>query len=55
MTPENFVIGVVIGGLLWTFFPDGPGGRNNGGQGNKPMGMDKRDQIELMRRMRGDD
>ncbi len=53
--PLEVIFGFLLAGILWTFFPDGPGGHSNGGQGNKPMRMDRRDQIEMMRRMRGDD
>ena len=52
--PPEAIFGFLLAGLMFTLKPDGPGGRN-GGQGNKPMGMDKRDQVELMKRMRGDD
>ena len=46
--PLKVIFGFLLAGILFTIKPDGPGGRN-GGQGNK------QDQVELMKRMRGDD
>ncbi len=45
--PPEVIFGFLLAGILWTFFPDGPGGRN-GGQERMSQ-----DQIEMIKRMKG--
>ena len=46
--PLEVIFGFLLAGILWTFFPDGPGGHSNGGQERMSQ-----DQIEMIKRMKG--